>query len=95
VALTGLGLVGFVIAHLLGNLQVYLGPFDGGEALNRYGHWLKTNPELLWPMRLGLLGIFIVHVGLTLRVRLENHRARPGHVIDRRIRRPPAPGRCF
>jgi len=26
----------FVVAHLLGNLQIFLGP----EAINRYGHFL-------------------------------------------------------
>lgn len=86
VAVTGLGLVGFVLAHLLGNLQVYAGPFDQGEMLNRYAHWLKSNPELLWPMRLGLLAIFLVHIALTLRLRSENVSARPTrYVIDRRI----------
>jgi succinate dehydrogenase / fumarate reductase cytochrome b subunit len=86
VAVTGLGLVGFVIGHLVGNLQVYAGPFDNGEMLNRYAHWLKGNPELLWPARLGLLAIFLLHVYLTLRLRFENWAARPTrYVIDRRI----------
>lgn len=86
VALTGLGLVGFVIAHLLGNLQVYLGPLDNGEALNRYAHFLKSNPELLWTGRLGLLVLFLAHLGLTLRVQLANRAARPErYVFERRI----------
>ena len=36
-AVTGLALFGFVIAHMLGNLQVYLGP----EALNEYARTLR------------------------------------------------------
>ena len=44
-ALTGAALFGFVVAHLLGNLQIFLGP----ENLNRYGQFLQTTPELLWP----------------------------------------------
>ena len=41
-AASGAVLFLFVIAHLAGNLQVFLGP----EALNRYGHFLQSNPEL-------------------------------------------------
>jgi succinate dehydrogenase / fumarate reductase cytochrome b subunit len=37
VALTGIVLFGFVITHMLGNLQVFLGP----EALNTYAANLK------------------------------------------------------
>lgn len=86
VALTGLALVGFVIAHLLGNLQVYLGDWDNGEALNKYAHFLKSNPELLWPARIGLLAVFLLHLGLTIRLRLDNRTARPTpYVFHRHI----------
>jgi succinate dehydrogenase / fumarate reductase cytochrome b subunit len=73
VALTGLGLVGFVIVHLIGNLNVYLGP----RALNDYAHFLQSQKELLWPARIGLLTLFVVHVVLTIQLWLENRRARP------------------
>ena len=90
VALTGLGLVGFVLGHLAGNLQVYAGPFDNGEMINRYAHWLKSNPELLWPARLGLLAIFLAHIFLTVRLSIDNRSARPTrYVIDRRIQASP------
>lgn len=72
-AITGLALVGFVIAHLLGNLQVFLGP----EALNRYGHFLQTTPELLWPMRLGLLAAAALHIIAAVALTRENRAARP------------------
>jgi succinate dehydrogenase / fumarate reductase cytochrome b subunit len=72
-AITGLLLVGFVIVHMLGNLQVFLGP----EALNRYAQFLKGTPELLWTARLGLLVIFVLHVYLAFRVRQRNADARP------------------
>ena len=39
--MTGAVLFLFVIGHLIGNLQVFLGP----EAINRYGHFLQSNPE--------------------------------------------------
>ena len=44
-AVTGFVLFGFVVGHLVGNLQIFLGP----EAINRYGHFLQSNPELIWP----------------------------------------------
>lgn len=73
VALTGAGLVAFVIAHLLGNLSV----FRGREALNDYAHFLKSNPSLLWSARLGLLAIFVIHIAVSVRLRLRAQRARP------------------
>ncbi len=73
VALTGLGLTLFVIGHLLGNLQVFLPK----EYLNKYAEFLQTSPELLWPARIGLLTIFIVHVVMSIRVRWMNAAARP------------------
>ncbi|MEK7826988.1 MAG: succinate:quinone oxidoreductase, partial [Thermodesulfobacteriota bacterium] len=42
--MTGAAMFGFVAGHLVGNLQVFLGP----EPLNRYGAFLKSNKELLW-----------------------------------------------
>jgi succinate dehydrogenase / fumarate reductase cytochrome b subunit len=50
-AVTGFVLFLFVIGHLAGNLQFFLGQ----EAINRYGNFLQSNPELIWPARLTLL----------------------------------------
>jgi len=57
-AITGLGLFLFVIGHLVGNLQIFLGP----ESINRYGNFLQTTPEILWPARIGLLAFVIIHI---------------------------------
>ena len=73
VALTGLGLVGFVVFHMLGNLQV----FEGAEALNSYAAFLRDMPILLWTVRFGLLSIVALHIGLAIRRALHNRRARP------------------
>jgi len=73
VALTGLGFAGFVVFHMLGNLQV----FQGADALNTYAAFLRELPILLWSARLGLLLIVVVHIGLTIRLALHNRRARP------------------
>ena len=48
---TGLGLLGFVIAHMLGNLQVFL----GRDKLNAYAKGLADLGALLWVARIGLL----------------------------------------
>ncbi|MEM8681490.1 MAG: succinate dehydrogenase cytochrome b subunit [Planctomycetota bacterium] len=72
-AITGGGLVLFVIAHMLGNLQIYLGQ----EALNAYAYKLKSMPALLWTARTGLLAIFAAHLGLAFYLRRVNRRARP------------------
>ena len=72
-ALSGCALFLFVIAHLLGNLQIFLGP----EALNRYGHFLQTTPELLWPARLGLLALVVAHIVCAAQLTAENRAARP------------------
>jgi succinate dehydrogenase / fumarate reductase cytochrome b subunit len=71
--LTGLGLVGFVIAHMLGNLQIYLGP----DTLNAYGEKLREMPAILWLMRIGLTACFVVHIAAAIRVSQFNRAARP------------------
>lgn len=73
VALTGLGLAGFVVFHMLGNLQVFQGP----KALNAYAAFLRDMPILLWTARIGLLSLVLFHLGLAMKVAVRNHRARP------------------
>jgi succinate dehydrogenase / fumarate reductase cytochrome b subunit len=73
VALTGLALFGFVVGHLAGNLQIFLGP----ESINRYGAFLQSLGELLWLVRLGLLAMLVAHIVFTIKLRMENRAARP------------------
>jgi succinate dehydrogenase / fumarate reductase cytochrome b subunit len=63
----------FVVAHLLGNLQIFL----GAEVINRYGHFLQSNPELLWPARIILLLMVGLHIWAAIRLTAENRAARP------------------
>ena len=72
-ALSGLGLFGFVVAHMLGNLQVFLGP----EPLNNYAVFLKSKPTLLWSARLGLLALVFLHILTAVQLTLRNRAARP------------------
>ena len=73
VALTGLALTGFVLAHMSGNLLI----FRGREALNSYALFLKERGGLLWAARLGLLAVFVLHIWVAVRLTLRNRRARP------------------
>jgi succinate dehydrogenase / fumarate reductase cytochrome b subunit len=72
-AITGLLLFLYVIAHMVGNLQVYLGP----EQLNAYAELLHSKPGLLWTARVGLLVIAVLHVVSALQLAAENRAARP------------------
>ena len=81
-AVTGLALFGFVVAHMLGNLQVYLGP----EALNAYAEKLREYPTLLWGARLGLLVAAALHVWSAYSLTRMNQRARPQGYRERASR---------
>jgi succinate dehydrogenase / fumarate reductase cytochrome b subunit len=72
-AATGLLLFGFVLAHLIGNLQFFLGP----EAINHYGHFLQSNMEIIWPARIGLLILVALHIWSAVKLSAENKAARP------------------
>lgn len=72
-AVTGFALLVFVVGHMVGNLQVFLGP----NAINTYGHFLQSTPELLWSARLGLLAMIGLHLWAAITLWLENKAARP------------------
>src|SRR5882762_5500910 len=72
-AASGFALLLFVIGHLAGNLQIFL----GREAINRYGHFLQSNPELIWPARLFLLVMVGLHIWAAVKLSVENKVARP------------------
>src|SRR5215218_4956889 len=72
-AITGMALFLFVVLHMIGNLQVFL----GWEELNRYGAFLQGNVELLWPARIGLLVVVLLHIWSAIKLSAENRAARP------------------
>jgi len=76
-ALTGIALLGFIIFHLAGNLKVYIGPDEineYGEALRDLGGHLVPRNNLLWILRIGLMGAFAIHVHAAYSLTLENRR---------------------
>lgn len=81
VALTGLVMIGFLVVHLLGNLQVFAGAGVTPETtkLNEYALLLKKEPVLLWGARLFLILTAILHVMTTITLTQHNRDARPQH----------------
>src|SRR5437762_14296730 len=73
VAVTGVFLIFFVIGHLLGNLQIFLGP----EWINGYAEHLRDLGPFLWVIRAFLLVVVLLHIYYTIRLAIENRRARP------------------
>ncbi len=72
-AITGLLLFLFVIVHMAGNLQIYL----GRDPMNAYAELLKSKPALLWTVRVGLFVIAALHITSALQLAAENRAARP------------------
>lgn len=72
---TGLGLVLFIMVHLLGNLSY----FAGADAINLYSHTLHQLGPLLWIVRLGLLVFFVYHVWLGISIWLDSKKTTPIH----------------
>lgn len=73
VAVTGLLLIGFVAAHLLGNLSIFL----GADMINSYGQHLRDLGPLLWIARISLLLVVILHIYFTMALWRENKKATP------------------
>ena len=72
-AVTGCILFLFVTGHLVGNLQIYLGP----EKLNNYAVLLHGLGSALWIIRLALLTTVVLHIVVALQLWLANRTARP------------------
>lgn len=77
---TGIGLMGFVLFHMIGNLKMYL----GASHLNEYAKFLEEllvpiAPEgvVLWILRGGLLGMLILHLHAAYSLTRLNRKARP------------------
>jgi succinate dehydrogenase / fumarate reductase, cytochrome b subunit len=69
----GLGWTLFVAGHMAGNLLIFAGP----EAFNRYGHAIVSNKPLLYGTEVFLVVCLLLHVGLGIKLTLENKAAKP------------------
>lgn len=72
-AVTGLGFIGFLTGHLIGNLTICLGP----EAFNSYAAHLHALGPLVHVAEIGLLLFAIVHVSTGMLLFYRNYKARP------------------
>jgi succinate dehydrogenase / fumarate reductase cytochrome b subunit len=75
-AITGVMLVGYVFAHLLGNMQIYSAD---AEQINRYAGFLHNpaNAAALWAARSVLLLAVALHIIAATQLWLQNRAARP------------------
>jgi succinate dehydrogenase / fumarate reductase, cytochrome b subunit len=72
-AFTGLILFGFLVVHMLGNLQVFL----GRDVMNHYAETLHGNPPLLWGTRILLLVSVVLHTWAAIQLTAVKSAARP------------------
>ena len=79
VAITGVILILFVVGHLLGNLQIFLGP----DWINGYSQHLRDLGPLLWAIRIFLLAAVTIHIYATIQLAIENRCARPVPYIEK------------
>ena len=86
-AITGVVMMGYVFAHMVGNLKLYL----GAEEMNHYGEFLRVlaypifpRGGALWIMRIGLLVAFVLHLHASWALTRMNRRARPTKYQSRR-----------
>src|SRR5204863_4829842 len=78
-AVTGLILFGFLIAHMLGNLQIFL----GSAVMNHYAEALHGNPALLYTVRTVLLISVLLHIWASLQLTKIKQDARPVAYVKR------------
>ena len=70
--ITGLLLCGFLVAHLGGNLFLFVGE----EAYNDYAHALHKQEALLKVAEVGLVVLFLLHIALAIVTARNNKKAR-------------------
>ncbi len=86
-AITGIIGMGYVFAHMVGNLKMYLGP----EEINHYGEFLREllvpilpRTWTLWILRIVLIIALVLHVHAAFALTMMNRRARPERYQSKR-----------
>ncbi len=72
-AVTGLGFIGFLVGHLIGNLTIYFGV----DAFNSYAKHLHELGPLVTIAELGLVTMAVIHVSMAALLVYQNWKARP------------------
>lgn len=83
VAITGLLLCGFLVSHLSGNLLLLV----SSDAFNLYAHKLASLGGLLYLIEGGLAVVFAVHLGLALKLNIENYKSRGKYAVKKKTGR--------
>jgi succinate dehydrogenase / fumarate reductase cytochrome b subunit len=84
-AITGIIGLGYVVAHMVGNLKMFLGKDpDGTYSIDHYGEFLREllvpilpRTVTLWGMRLVLIAAVVLHIHAAWSLTVLNHKARP------------------
>lgn len=71
-AVSGFVLVGFLLFHMLGNLQVFAGP----ATYNAYADFMYGLGELAWFVRFTLFALLVLHVASSVKLAQHNRAAR-------------------
>lgn len=67
----------FILGHMVGNLQLINPDQAVAQAhFNAYSQLLTGMKPLIYFVELGLVALFIIHVGLAIRLKIENRKAR-------------------
>ncbi|GHH53164.1 succinate dehydrogenase cytochrome b subunit [Streptomyces candidus] len=88
-AVSGLIMLGYLVAHMIGNLKI----FFGTDEFNGYAHWLRTMGEpvlhyewALWIVRVLLLAAVVGHAAAAYQLSRRDLRARPVAYAHKRRR---------
>lgn len=82
-AVTGVMMAVFVIAHLLGNTSIFVGP----DGINKYAAALQSLGPFIWIYRIAMIAVLSVHVFFGFRLYLDNRSARPqNYTIKKTLR---------
>ncbi len=81
--MSGFFIVMFVVAHLLGNSTIFVGP----DWINAYAEHLHELPLLVWPFRVFMLAMVCLHVFFGITLTLENWKANPDkYAVSRKLK---------
>jgi succinate dehydrogenase / fumarate reductase cytochrome b subunit len=86
-ALTGIAFMGFVFAHMIGNLKMYLGPIEYdhySEGLRELLYPILPKQAALWLLRFGLIAALVLHLHSAYSLTMMNRRSRPVAYQSRR-----------
>ncbi len=72
-AVTGSAAFVYILGHMAGNLQIFLGQ----DQLNSYAEFLHSLGAGLWAIRIVLGTLFAIHIWMGIQTKLENWAARP------------------